>query len=77
MKCLKIAKLKGFAPNTPGLLGVVQGPQTPCRAVRDTRYVSTNPPLEIPAYGPVFYTKKLDKESCQIAFVQQIRRGIS
>ena len=52
MKCLEIARLKDFAPNTPGLLGVDQGPQTPCREVRDSRYVSTNPPLEIPAYGP-------------------------
>ena len=52
MKYLEIARLKDFAPNTPGLLGVVQGPQTPCREVPDSRCVSTNPPLEIPAYGP-------------------------
>ena len=52
MKCLEIARLKDFAPNTPGLLGVAQGPQTPCRELRDSRCVSTNPPLEIPAYGP-------------------------
>ena len=56
MKCLEIARLKDFAPNTPGLLGVAQGPQTPCREVRDSRCVSTNPPLEIPAYGPERYT---------------------
>ena len=54
MKCLEIARLKDFAPNTPGLLGVAQGPQTPCREVRDSRCVSTNPPLEIPAYGPAY-----------------------
>ena len=52
MKCLEIARLKDFAPNTHGILGVAQGPQTPCREVRDSRCVSTNPPLEIPAYGP-------------------------
>ena len=52
MKCLEIARLKVFAPNTPGLLGVAQGPKTPCREVRDSRCVSMNPPLEIPAYGP-------------------------
>ena len=52
MKCLEIAIFKDFAPNTPGLLGVAQGPQTPCREVRDSRCVSTNPPLEIPAYEP-------------------------
>ena len=51
MKCLEIARLKYFAPNTAGILGVTQGPQTPCREVRDSRFVSTNPPLEIPAYG--------------------------
>ena len=33
MKCLEIARLKDFAPNTPGLLGVAQGPQTPCPEV--------------------------------------------
>ena len=54
MKCLEIARLKDFAPNTPGLLGVAKGPQTPCREVRDSRCVSTNPPLEIPVYGPGF-----------------------
>ena len=58
MKCLEIARLKDFAPNTPGLQGVAQGPQTPCREVRDSRCVSTNPPLEIPAYGPAIITIK-------------------
>ena len=52
MKCLQIARLKDFTPNTPGLLGVAQGPQTPCRELRDSRCMSTNPPLEIPAHGP-------------------------
>ena len=42
--------LKDFAPNTPGLLGVAQGPQTP--EVRNSQCVSTNPPLESPASGP-------------------------
>ena len=42
--CLEIAWLKDFAPNTPGLLGAAQGPQTPCREVRDSRCMSTNPP---------------------------------
>ena len=72
MKCLEIARLKDFTPNNPGLLGVAQGPQTPCRKGRDSRYVSTNPPLEIPVYGPendsiylenygtfIYYGKKL------------------
>ena len=50
MKCLEIARFQDFAPNTPELLGALSGPQTPCRKsyVRE----STNPPLEIPAYGP-------------------------
>ena len=54
MKCLaiEIARLKDFAPNTPGLLGLAKGPQAPCRKVCYTRCVSTNPPLEIPAFGP-------------------------
>ena len=34
MKCLKIARLQDFAPNTPGLLGALSGPQTLCREVR-------------------------------------------
>ena len=59
MKCLEIARMKDFAPNTPGLLGVAQGPQIPCREVRDSRCVSTNPSLEIPAYGPVIYSMLL------------------
>ena len=52
MKCLKIARLQDFAPNTPGLLGALSRPQTLCREVRDSHCESTNPPLEIPAYGP-------------------------
>ena len=31
MKCLEIARLQDFAPNTQGLLGALSGPQTPCR----------------------------------------------
>ena len=34
MKCLEIAKLQDFAPNTQGLLGALSGPQTPCRIER-------------------------------------------
>ena len=30
MKCLEIARLQYFAPNTQGLLGALSGPQTPC-----------------------------------------------
>ena len=53
MKCLKIARLQ----DTPGLLGrALSGPQTLCREVRDSHCESTNPPLEIPAYGPVNIT---------------------
>ena len=52
MKCLIIARLQDFAPNTPGLLGALSSPQTLCREVRDSHCESTNPPLEIPAYGP-------------------------
>ena len=52
MKWLKIARLQGFALNTQGLLGALSGPQTLCREVRDSHCESTNPPLEIPAYGP-------------------------
>ena len=55
MKCLKIARLQDFALNTPGLLGALSGPQTLCREVRDSHCESTNPPLEIPAYGPGYY----------------------
>ena len=51
MKWLKIARLQDFAPNTPGLLGAFSCPQTLCREVRDSHCESTNPPLEIPAYG--------------------------
>ena len=54
MKCLKIARLQDFALNTPGLLGALSGPQTLCREVRDSHCESMNPPLEIPAYGPVY-----------------------
>ena len=52
MKCLKIARLQDFALNTPELLGALSGPQTLCREVRDSHCESTNPPLEIPVYGP-------------------------
>ena len=31
MKCLEIARLQYFAPNTQGLLRALSGPQTPCR----------------------------------------------
>ena len=31
MKCLEIARLQDFAPNTQGLLGALSGPQTPFR----------------------------------------------
>ena len=34
MKCLEIAKLQDFAPNTQELLGALSGPQTPCRIER-------------------------------------------
>ena len=34
MKCLEIARLQEFAPNTQGLLGALSGPQTPCRIER-------------------------------------------
>ena len=34
MKCLEIARLQDFAPNTQGLLGALSGPQTPCRIER-------------------------------------------
>ena len=51
--CLKIARLQDFALNTPGFLGALSGPQTLSREVRDSHYESTNPLLEIPAYGPV------------------------
>ena len=29
MKCLEIARLQDFAPNTQGLLGALSGPQNP------------------------------------------------
>mgnify|MGYP003690688589 CR=1 FL=1 len=44
MKCLEIARLKDFAPNTPGLLGVAQGPQTQCREVGDSRSMRVDEP---------------------------------
>ena len=34
MKCLEIARLQDFEPNTQGLLGALRGPQTPCRIER-------------------------------------------
>ena len=34
MKCLEIARLQDFAPNTQGLLGTLSGSQTPCRIER-------------------------------------------
>ena len=34
MKCLEIARLQDFAPNTQGLRGALSGPQTPCRIER-------------------------------------------
>ena len=48
MKCLEIVRLHDFAPNTPWLLG------PPCPEVGDSWCESTNPPLEIPAYGCVY-----------------------
>ena len=42
MKCLEIARLQDFAPNTQGLLGALSGPLPNW----------TNPPLKISAYGP-------------------------
>ena len=66
MKCLKIARLQDFAPNTPGLLGALSGLQTLCREVRDSHCESKNPPLEIPAYGPELFdcTCRIDRGSC-------------
>ena len=34
MKCLEIARLQDFAPNTQGLLGALSGAKTPCRIER-------------------------------------------
>ena len=31
IRCLQIAKMQDFAPNTPELLGALSGPQTPVR----------------------------------------------
>ena len=47
MKCLTIARLQDFALNTPDPLP------------RGARLASTNPPLEIPAYGPVYIPVRL------------------
>ena len=60
MKCLEMARLKAFAPNTHGLLRVAQGPKTPCCEMRASRCVSTIPPLEIPAYGPASHSATPD-----------------
>ena len=51
----RLKYFEGFCSKYPWASGVDQGPQTPCREVRDSRCVSTNPPLEIPAYGPESY----------------------
>ena len=46
MKCLEIARLQDFAPNTQGPLGVLSGPKPPAVS-------NEPPPLKISAYGPV------------------------
>ena len=55
MKCLEIARLQDFAPNTQGLLGALSRPQTPCRIERTP---SENVCL-VSAYGPVTCTSKI------------------
>ena len=50
MKCLEIARLQDFAPNTQGLLGALN--PLPYR---------TNPPLKISAYGPAIINQDIEK----------------
>jgi len=53
MKCLEIARLQDFAPNTPELLG------TPGRYSTSLCVASLcNPLLEIPVYGPALICKQ-------------------
>ena len=51
MKCLEIARLQNFAPNTPGHLGALSGPQT--------LYRIDESPSGMPDYGPDI--KKIEK----------------
>ena len=37
IRCLQIARMQDFAPNTPELLGALSGPQTPPPTVRAPR----------------------------------------
>ena len=53
MKCLEIARLQDFAPNTQGLLGALSGPP-----------YQTNPPLKISAYGPDVYIAHINEAQC-------------
>ena len=69
MKCLEIARLQDFAPNSQGLLGALSGPQTPLP-------YRTNPPLKISAYGPACYTVKIYKNKPQFFFKPGARRSL-
>ena len=56
IRCLQIARVQDFAPNTPELLGALSGPQTPGRKSTSPCEVGdslreSNPPSEISAYG--------------------------
>ena len=44
IRCLQIARMQDFAPNTPELLGALSGPQTPGRN-------ESNPPQSFLATG--------------------------
>jgi hypothetical protein len=57
MKCLEIARLQDFTPNTPELLGALS---------------LCNPPLEIPVYGPETWYKVLYQHTMYIISLSNI-----
>ena len=66
MKCLEIARLQDFAPNTQGLLGALCGPPPPLP-------YRTNPPLKIFAYGPGLY---LHLQNDYVIYASKIHQSI-